>query len=755
MTKKSNKPLIIGGAAVILIVIFSWFFAKGPSGEYSEDIKAYFDALNAEGLNTIETIDRALANKTIDSETALVYKVYAVFGDELLPEEYYTQKPYREGTPLVKEMNHRWDELSAETKALLEPYRKRPEEEGSWMNVRFADSLSNAETNWLIPNAYAERKSAYTEFLLSKDEKVKIWYPSVTGMMRNTNSPDNTMVDAPTGKKIAQKIKGFLDGDEIIADFEDLLGGKQLMSDGTKGGDSKYDIYVAPCGGDWGLTYSEGATPAPGYIIMNYNIGLKRDNLLKTTLAHELFHAFQYTYGYDDKKDNWWGEATAVWSEDYIYPHVNSEHGWLKRFLWFPGTQADKETPPSSHHYAAYIMAYFMTENFGDDFMRKSWEYCDGNKCIDGIDKNIDGGFKKQWKEFTLWNYNLDPANYYMDMGPFPPISSLASGDTEAVFAGEGTTEYEIQKINPLAADLANVSYELPDDTKVKKLTFKDLKKFTDKSDKTGIKAVIYFKDGKKKVEDWTDLGKRSFCIENKEEDFKNIVLIFSNGATEEEVDATTLNVKSSNSCFEIDEKESRTAVIHFPYSDGGALKTININTTIDAVAEGEPEEDAPEDATFAYQTKWKMKYEFEQVKDAFSASCAGSSFNYEAGWTTRAAGYLLFDLNPKSDGYGEGDTFPIDMQYGEIHPNGPYEDVPNVNVNCAGISFGSSKIDLSSYKGVVKGIYTGKITEMTPNGAKIEIENCCLYHSCTTQQGAPFQDISEPVILKIKRMGS
>ncbi len=719
--------------------------------DQADDIKGYISALNSEDKNSVELIDSAVSDGSLDEETAFVYKIYSVFGDKRLPEEYKSLTPHREGTPLIREMNKRWDSFNEDTKALLDPYRKRPNEEGSWVWQRFDDIENKNETSWVMKKAHATRASSYTDYLVDMDGKVKIWYPTVSGKMNNIYAPGKTEVDASTGKKMAEKIQRFLDEDGIIPEYEDLLN-KKLMSDGSRGGDGKFDIYVAPCGSDLGLTYGEGSTPTTSYIIMNYAIGLNKDNVLKTTLAHELFHAFQYVYDYDDTRDNWWSEATAVWAEDYIYPIVNSEHGWLPRFIPHPTTQADKETPPSAHHYGAYILPYFITLNFGDDFMRKSWEACEQKKCIDGIDENIDGGFKKQWKEFTLYNYNKDPANLYVDAGPFPPISSWQSSEAEDIFIMfDGEIDVDVGKIAPLAADLAQVHNALEKDTEVKRLTFKDLKKFSDKADEAGIKAVIYYKNGKKQIEDWSERDQRSFCVASPEEDFERIVLIFSNGNKENPISSTTVKVETKNNCFYIDEDAKRTAVLHFPYADGGAMNVVDINTTIDTVARGETVKKANDEVKYAYQTDWRVKYEFEQVKDAFSFSCMGSSVDYESGWTTRAAGYLTFNLDPNSEGYKD-DTFPIDMHYGEIHPNGPYEDVPSVNVQCAGLPIGATKIDLSSYKGVSENIYTGRITEMTPDGAKIEIENCCLYHDCTTQQGAPFQSISKPVILEIKR---
>ena len=372
---RSSRYLFVFAGIFLAVLLFLLvrFFGGISSGESPEDLRDYFDALNAEGQNSPEKIDQAFSDGSIDLETALLYKIYAVFGDDRLPEVYQSTIPFRNSTSFVREMNQRWDSLSDETKTLLAPYRKRPDEEGSWMNLRYESVARSTQASWIVPHAHAERASAYSNFLISADGKVKIWYPNVSGSMKNIYAPGTSVVDANTGKAIAKRIKGFLDQDKIISRYETLLG-KKLMSDGSRGGDSKYDIYVAPCGGDLGLTFQEFDTPTPSYIIINYGIGLKKDNVLKTTLAHELFHGFQYTYDFDVSRDNWWSEATAVWSEDFIYPSVNSEHGWLKRFLWHPATSVFKELPPKYHHYATYLLAYFATENFGDDFMKKSWE---------------------------------------------------------------------------------------------------------------------------------------------------------------------------------------------------------------------------------------------------------------------------------------------------------------------------------------------------------------------------------------------
>ena len=44
-----------------------------------------------------ELIDRALASGAIDTETALIYKVYAAFGDARLPSQYRGDEPLGRG----------------------------------------------------------------------------------------------------------------------------------------------------------------------------------------------------------------------------------------------------------------------------------------------------------------------------------------------------------------------------------------------------------------------------------------------------------------------------------------------------------------------------------------------------------------------------------------------------------------------------------------------------------------------------------
>ncbi len=744
LTKKIPVALLFAFLLLIPLMLLS-----GCGNEPAEDVAEFQELITAEGQNSLELIEQAVAERKITYETSLLYKMYAVFGDDRLPAEYQSDKKFRNSDDVIKEVRFNMGKLSKKTQDELAPFFRRPDDPESYFNIKYRDAVPDEQAG-LIPAAYAARPAGnlYTDFYESDNGKVKIWYPNATTTTRKYSGSGNMQVTSSTAKGMAEKITKYFDDDDIMERFYDLLQ-RNVISDGTRGGDSRLDIYVAPAGGDLGLTYCESSpSPCSSYILINTNIGLSRDKILKTTVAHETFHAFQYAYKYKEPADDWWSEATAVWSEDFIYPGANTEQGWLYTFIPYPQTKLHDQNNPSSHHYGAYIFPYYLSESSANDsFMKASWESCETQSCLKAVNAVIDGGYEKQWKEFTMWNYNKDPVKYYSDVGGFSDKSSEDGQNTgQTMIIGDEEQPVEIDELNPLSAHV-HKAINIANEEEVKKLTFKDFDTFTGLSEKAGIKAIIYYENGRKEVEDWTDKQERSFCIENPNEDFEHIIFIFSNAEMEDAFAATNISVEGKDNCYNIDQKDFRTAVVHFPTSDG----VVNIGTTIQTDSMGEPSEKAQEDQPYAYLTKWQVKNEFEQIKESFQVSCDGSPVTFDAGWTTRAATILHFDLGP--EGLNEDGTFSIDMEYGGFkHPKGNYEEAPSVDIPCANAFVSASTIDMSNVHFTMEDIWTGRIYDMTEDGAKIEIPNSCLYHNCTMQNGAPFQDISEPVILEIKK---
>jgi len=744
---KNKKNIILLILILVVITLGVWFYVAMQGDSDKKEVANLKILLNQKGKTSLNLIDDDLSSGKITPEQSLIYKVYAVYGDDALPEEYKSEKPFFEGTEVMRLVKNNIDKLSQETQDILIPFTLRPDDPNSYFNQKYSSEIEKVSSNNIfIPTVQALKpnENIYTKFVVSADNKVKIWYPNVDTTSRNVFGAGNIKVTSVSAKKIAENIKNALDNDYIIDTFEKLLE-KKLLSDGTSGGDDKLDIYVAPIGKNLGLTYAVNATPSPSYILIDSSIAVKDVSTVKATTAHEIFHAFQYVFDYNDNGNEWWAEATATWSEDLIYPSMGSEFAYLNDFINYPEVSLFERNNPDAHDYGAYIFAYYLTQNFGDDFIKQSWLECEKGPCLDGVEALLKGKLKEEWAKFTLWNYNLKPVKFYNDFN-FPEVSSVDSKKTEKVTVEDYNTAINIDKLEPLSADLSMVINNIDKKGKdVKKLTFKDLDNFT-KGKNNSIKAVIYYKNKNAEIEDWTGKKARSFCIDSKEEDFEKIILIFSNADKSKNFNGSFINVEAGANCFKIDQTDNVEAVLHIPYTDADVRKIVDINTKIETISEGEPVEKAEAGQQFAYLTKWSLYNEFEQVRDGYQMDCFEKKVSFDAGWTSRSVGIMTFDLKSLKN----NDTFGIDLSYGYPHPKGSYEETSNIAIGCVhSISIGAQNINIPIME--FKNIYQGRIFDMDENGAKIEIKNSCTYDSCTSA-GMEMQTMKKPVILEIRK---
>ena len=105
-------------------------------------------------------------------------------------------------------------------------------------------------------------------------------------------------------------------------------------SDGTKGGDSRFDVYILDIS-SYGYTDLDGGY---AYIAVNNRYDDFPPNLdpegsragaMKVTAAHEFFHAIQFEYDDWNYDSLWWEENTAVWMEDKVFDAVNDYLNYL------------------------------------------------------------------------------------------------------------------------------------------------------------------------------------------------------------------------------------------------------------------------------------------------------------------------------------------------------------------------------------------------------------------------------------------
>ncbi|MFA5048821.1 MAG: DUF6055 domain-containing protein [Patescibacteria group bacterium] len=726
--KKKVALIAVSVLVIIIAIVIAGFFILSKDLSNNETNNEFIDPRYSTEDTGIDFIQKDLDEGKINLDTALIYKVKFLFNDPTLPKKYASANgPFEDGGTFG-EIQENWDKLSAETKKTLEPYFLRPDNPESAISKIMNGEIEAPQTSRfkLINEANAyDRPLSYKsdDTLVTADGKIKVWYLEKKEMVDGKEKITKLYYN------VAQKIVSNLNTDGAYPQFVGLLG-KTPPSDGTLGGDNKTDIFIAT-GAHVHLADSKGGSPSQGVNVPDNGIGkssyiILRDNLndkyLKTTTVHELFHAFQRAFGCRLSGTNlWWTESTATWSEDMIYPKDNTEQGYVESFIPLPATSLFHNG--KNFEYGAYVFPFYLSNTYDRMIVTKIFEGCQTNSDpLVSADKTIDGGFKKNWKEFTLWNYNKKPIENYKNADKSKKFTSDTSqkDNTDMIFLAPGETNVPIKELKPLTAQVIETFFS--ETQGVRKATFADLKSFTGKGKNTAIKAVIYPKNGEAYIEDWTDLEKRSFCFDKAKDDFDRIILIFSNAELKNKIDANNIKVKTKDSCYEINQGETMSVKPVFAIS-------ANYKGTLKYQTEGELVKDSvPDTAKHPYLGKWKVKVDYlesfpPQGMYGITASRMDFAYNH----------YLEFDLSAESvlkDG-----TFSVITKEGKFETPGwtVHNEINNQSVNVPQ--------NKTSWDVPQKGV----ISEMTENGCKISLPDFVLYNS------GGYRDLPHSIVLEIK----
>ncbi|MCX6723170.1 MAG: DUF6055 domain-containing protein, partial [Candidatus Staskawiczbacteria bacterium] len=524
-----KKIYIVVGVVVVLIIVAIGFFNLPKISNNNKAGSEFTDQRYSTEDTGIDFIQKDLNEGKINLDTALIYKVKFLFNDPTLPKKYASVNgPFEDGGTFA-EIQENWDKLLPETKKILEPYFLRPDNPESAISKIMNGEIKAPQTSWfkLINEANAyDRPLSYKsdDTLVTADGKIKVWYLEKKEMVNGEEKITKLYYN------VAQKIVSNLNTDGAYPQFVGLLG-KTPISDGTLGGDNKTDIFIAT-GAHVHLADSKGGSPSQGVNVPDNGIGkssyiILRENLndryLKTTTVHEIFHAFQRAFSCNFAKSNlWWIEGTATWSEDMIYPKDDTEQGYGESFIPLPATSLFHKG--KNFEYGAYVFPFYLSNTYDRGIITKIFEGCKTNSDpLVSADKTIDGGFKKNWKEFTLWNYNKKPIESYKNADQSKKFTNDTSqkDNTDMIFLAPPETNIPIKELKPLTAQVIETFFS--ETYGVRKATFTDFKNFTGKGKNTAIKAVIYPKKGEAYTEDWADLESRSFCFDKAKDDFDKI----------------------------------------------------------------------------------------------------------------------------------------------------------------------------------------------------------------------------------------
>ena len=164
------------------------------------------------------------------------------------------------------------------------------------------------------------------------------------------------------------------------------LGWRTPVSDGTRGGNARTDVYVKDIGDKGLFGY---AAPDPGqtgrsrfaYMVMDDDYSefgaADPQDPLEVTAAHEYNHVLQYAY--DTFQDTWMFESTATWIEERVFDDVNDYLFYLGPWADRPSqplTYAGDGAPPSGDDlkiYGSAIWNHWLDSRYGPAVVRQAW----------------------------------------------------------------------------------------------------------------------------------------------------------------------------------------------------------------------------------------------------------------------------------------------------------------------------------------------------------------------------------------------
>ena len=546
-------------------------------------------------------IAAALAAKRIDAETALMYGIFSIFGDERLPAAF-------EGAPsnlpqhlLLRQMATTIASLSPATQDVLRPFLTPPIYPGSWYAGRLGLDAPTAQkqtigktgakteincTVGITPSLYARVSTAH----------FNVYYIVFGGAALQ----EENAAAAAAASLVASLVEEIYDSETALIDP------KQRLDDSAEpcnGGDGKYDIYYGPFGlgriAAWttGYPLPTGSTASacasrPSYMMLNSQaipVGPGNRLLVKSIVAHEFLHALQFSMNRQASctDTEWFDEATAQWVMDYVVPTIpqgspgefGAEDGLervasnyaksgnvLAEYLYSDHMISIEKAgvQPKLNGYADYLFFQYLARTSGASKIKAIFDaMAAGRNSVEAIAAAVD--MKATWPEFakTLWiGYEEKVLDYWAREDEYR--FGLA-----AVFAQVPTTLSidqalkDKQKTTPIdqkggksakfdllaqALDFGASSYEL----EPRSIFYEHLK-----ASDAAVRAVIFHNpfagdpaagfiklQALRKVggkwqapEDWTNDAFKTMCLDKKDERVDELLLIVSNSQADRAVE--------------------------------------------------------------------------------------------------------------------------------------------------------------------------------------------------------------------------
>lgn len=234
--------------------------------------------------------------------------------------------------------------------------------------------------------------------------------------------------------------------EEALA-FYQKLGFDKPLSDGSAGGDGRFDVYLLDFAGKGDGNYvsetCQGEACA-GYMVQENDFaGYGYPSVAyanRILSSHELFHAVQAAY--DAKQSSILVEGTAVWATEQFDASLHDFEDFLPGFLQHPDRSLDKPMigPVDSFSYGAAIFFQFLSERYGSDAVLHLWQDCrNGARGVANPDwfsalaalvtREFGSDFAEEFSSFAMWNLRTgsyaDPQSSYKQGAKYAKVATL------------------------------------------------------------------------------------------------------------------------------------------------------------------------------------------------------------------------------------------------------------------------------------------------------------------------------------------
>lgn len=497
--------------------------------------------------NVLTAIDAAVTEGSITPGQGLLYKLQAIYEPDQLPARFQGLPMARDGDGVARQAISMREGLSSEERAAVEPYLAAPFRVGSWWDLR-QQRLANRQPG--VAGRVTNEILTTWNHVDTLNGKARVWF-------------------LPANAATAEVVRAAVD-DDVWPKLQ-FLTGREPLTDGTHGGDGRLDIIVLDiAGGAYGVADvvdNEGQDDGTGCggraAYVEIDIG-HSDNVTRSTVAHELFHAWQFSYPAEDcDRYCWLAEGTATWAEDYVYPDYNREHEYMpgeESFLYWPESSLNAGGGGDDYNYGSYLFFQYLARAYAPVWIKTIWEHAASGDSVGDLDaalKDASGGamgLAASWSEFSryLWNQNTEDRFARWDamsltpkvaVDPITPTLSaakysdrvsidlrlphLSSQYYPITFPDDSVSGFTF--VNGWSFTAEEVQYD-ENPLEPQRLTVRATPLPEEDRKKRAVWLMYRLEDGEWQTEELTHRGIAYFCRDRVDGRVREAVLVFANG---------------------------------------------------------------------------------------------------------------------------------------------------------------------------------------------------------------------------------